>query len=575
MITEKTLHIVDKVRIFQENALLKALQQPKAIALAKEGKTDFSIVALGDERVLEAARYLKSVLNQMVGRSIFDFEENAPEKAHRIYIQTRQTLEDVRDDGYHIAVEEENVYIGGICDGGTANGVYRFMEDVLGCMFVRCDYDYIPKTDTIYIDKLNITVNPDFVWRNLYQFEVEQNNWYKRLLSNGTNDTAWGSTCHTVFQYVDPKLYFKEHPEYFSLRFGKRVPDQLCLSNPDIYPIISKRANEMIAANPDALYWDFSINDNLHYCQCKNCRKLYRKYGKSGSILRILNRLAKEHPDKIMSTLAYTYNENPPRNLPLEKNINISLAPIKSGQKYSFLLRGSHKAKKTNRLITAWGKLCETLYIWDYIVNFQHTQLPYPNFDVQRDNLQFYKENNVKLVFHQGMRDKCCELAQIRSYVMARQLFTIDCDIDALLAKYLCVTYGKAAIFVAEYLEKENCLMKKKARDLDLYDETYLHRFDYLSKNAIRRYFELMDAAFEAESENPQILYRLEEIKLNVLYAKFTEISFDTVGKKKAFEEFKILAQKHGVDRVNEWNKPTLTDLFENGFKNRRFCRFF
>lgn len=563
MISSKKLNIVDKVKSFNENDIIKDLRKPKDIALIKDGKTDFYIYVdkAEDSCVIEAADFLKDTLNNMVSGKIFDIINEYDVSRKLIVLKTLNSADNIKDDGYIIKTCDGNINISGICGSGTANGIYAFLEDVLGCMFVRSDFDYIPKTDTAYIDEINILKNHDFKWRCIYQYEVFSTDWYKKIQSNGTNDKAWGSTCHTIFEYVNPDLYFENHPEYYSLRWGKRKADQLCLSNPDIYPIISKRLNEMIENNPQALYWDFSINDNLHYCQCKQCRKLYSKYGKSGSMLLILNKLAKEHPDKIISTLAYTYNEKPPKNLQLEPNINISLAPIKSGQKYSFLFSGSKKAKKTHDLIESWGKILKNVYIWDYIVNFQHVLLPYPNFDVQRDNLRFYKENNVKMVFHQGMRDPCCELADLRSYIMARQLRDIDCDIDSLMTKYLCVTYKKAAIYVAEYLQYMNELMRSKAKDLDLYDKPKQHRRDYLSTDAIKHYEKLIDMAFEAEKDDPEVLYRLEEIKINVLYAKITEASFDKEGKRRAAIELKELYPKHNINRYNEWDKPTLTEL--------------
>ncbi len=568
--TTGTLHLTAAVSSFQEENIRKALRVPKAIMLLKHGKTDYKIVSSDAPPVREAAVYLVSVLNQMAQREAFALDSDAP-KAHSIYIETKPDFDGITDDGYTIYTKDGDIYIHGICDGGTANGVYRFMEDCLQCMFVRHDYDYIPKTDTVYLDELQICNNPDFAWRYQHQYEADQTDWHKRLLCNGCNDKAWGSTCHTVFDYVDPKLYFETHPEYFSLRFGKRVPDQLCLSSEEIYPIISESLNRMIAGNPEALYWDFSIMDNLHYCQCKACRRLYRQYGKSGSLFLILNRLAKEHPDKILSTLAYTYNERPPKHLKIEPNINISLAPIKSGQKYSFPLKGSRKARKTNRLISDWSEHVQRLYIWDYVVNFKHILLPYPNFDVQKDNLEFYKAHKVKSVFHQGMREKGCELACLRTYVMAKQLFDIDTDINGLLAKYLVVTYGKAAPYVAEYLETANRLMKEKAKDLDLYDNPQQHRFDYLSASAIQSYLHCLEKAFAAEKGNEAIEARLEEIEIGLLYAKFNEVSRDTAGKQKAFAAFKELVQKHGITHYNEWGKPSLSALLQNSFKDRKF----
>ena len=570
MISTHKMDILQKTKSFDKRSIADHLREPKDFALILNGKTEFSIIkpSCCGEYLSSAVEFLRVTLNKIAGSEIFFYSSHSE---RTISFQILEDDKKIKYDGFCIEAQKNKISFLALSQRGAANGIYRFLEDYLGCMFVRPDYDYIPQCDTVYLYEGKKISNPDFRWRRFYQYELSQNNWYRKLLSNGTDDTLWGNSCHTVFDYVNPDIYFEKHPEYFSLYNGERTKDQLCLCNEDIYPIISESADKMIKCKPEAVYWDFSINDNLHGCQCEKCRAISEKYGGFAPTLLILNKLAKEHPDKIFSTLAYFFSAEPPRSIPCEKNINVKLAPISSGQKYAFAFSANKKAADTNKLISDWSEVISDLYLWDYVVNFKHALLPYPNFDVQRDNLRFYKQHNVTHIFHQGCRDKGAELACLRSYIMSRQLWDIEVDTDSLIAKYLCVTYGAAAPYLAQYLQLMHDILRQEADDLDLYDNPKDHASDYLSTGAIEKYRQLIDEAFKAEKDDKAIISRLEEIKINVLYAQINDVNASKEDIKKYIDEIKPLIEKHQIDRYNEWNKPALKDLYE---QNDRAIKF-
>ena len=57
---------------------------------------------------------------------------------------------------------------------------------------------------------------------------------------------------HTFHRFLPPKQYFDEHPEYYSLIGGERRKNaQLCLTNPEIVPIVAgnvKKVTPMMAS---------------------------------------------------------------------------------------------------------------------------------------------------------------------------------------------------------------------------------------------------------------------------------------------------------------------------------------
>ena len=571
------LDISSYIDDYNEEEIREQFKVDKDICLVKDQATNYSVIVPNNssELFFKNASDFVSYLNKIVDKDIFSLENETSLKSKNFIslgntnLSNNIDMTSVENDGYVIKTHNNNIFIKGNSEESSINGMYGFLESYLEVMFVRSDYTYTPYLPTIYLDEINIVDNPYFMWRNQYQHEVYSTDWSYKLRLNGNVSEGEWSPAHSSFTYVDPDIYFEDHPEYFSKRGFKRVPEQLCLSNPEIVPLIEDGVRKMIEENPNYKYIDFSIMDNLHYCQCKDCKELYKKYdSKVGSILVILNHLARTFPDKIFTTLAYTYNEDPPKNIELEDNIIIKLCPIKSGQLYSHAFSGNSKAKNTNELVSEWGKYAKNLYIWDYVVNYEHTLLPYPNLEVQKDNLIFYKENNVNYIFHQGMYSENCELTQIRSYIMAKQLWDPNIDINKTLAKYLNVTYGNADKYVAKYLDLSHKYLREDAKDLDLYDKPQAHSGDYLSNKAISEYMEIINNAINTSRLTNEELYRLEEIKINILYAKMYESSFDFKGKEQAFSEFSELVKKHNIDRVNEWKKPSMDEFLNSGYES-------
>lgn len=578
--SSSTLDITSELSSYNEDELRADFAISKDIELAVNGKSNYSIIIpdKSGEIVIEAAKTLNYYLNQIIGATDYFpvLRESDNTNLNYISIANTETAVDIdtsaiRDDGYIVRSVNENIYLLTAEEESIENAIYGFLEDQLECMFTMPNYDYIPHFPTIYLYDIYTVSNPDFAWRKVFQYEVAQNNWFKKLKNNGAvaddieKNKSWGTWCHNVFTFVPPDIYMAEHPEYFSSVKGE--PRQLCLTNPDVYTIIERKMGELIAEKPEMKYWDFSLNDNRDYCKCKNCDRVLKLTGSMmGTMLPIINKLALKFPDKIISTLAYFDNEQPPKGMICEPNVNIVLAPIVSGQLYSYKFGGNAKAIKTKALLESWGKISQSILIWDYVVDFSHLLLPYPNFDVQKDNHEFYIENNVKAVFHQGSREYNNEMAELRSYILSKQLWDNDINVSKTIAKYLTVTYGKGAANVAKYLDTANSEMKDKAKDLDLYDSPRDHKNDYLSKDNNDKYLALINGAMELEKDNQVIIDRLEKIKINVLYAIMTEDNLLIKRKLNSFDEFKTLVVKHNIKQPYEPSNPSMQDYISTTY---------
>jgi hypothetical protein len=348
-------------------------------------------------------------------------------------------------------------------------------------------------------------MNPQFTFRtiNYYQaFQKEYSRWHK-LHNNPRNENHWaaltddwGMWVHTTFDLVSPDEYFSTHPEYFSMRNGIRVPDQLCLSNPKVLELTAAALRKKIAEKPQASYWSVSQEDNYSFCQCPACRAIDSAEGSaSGTVIRFTNELARQFPDKVISTLAYQYSRKAPlitRPLP---NVNIMLCTIECGRALPIDHDRSDGSFAAD--LASWAKISDNILIWDYVINFHHMINPFPNFHVLAPNIQLFERNGVGMIFEQGYPGKASEFNELRCYMLAKLLWTPDADPDSLMNEFLQGYYGAAAPYIRQYIDHQTKELAK-SNQLYIYTPPAQNATDYLSPENLRVYFRIFEQALAA-----------------------------------------------------------------------------
>lgn len=574
---------------WSEAALREQMAAEKGgVTLLENGEVKVTVVYSegASESLIAAADFMAATIDRMSGSSgVRTAVKKGGESGFSIYVGRAANsalidLSDVKDDGYKLEIKPEGIYIVGKTDDATRNGIYDFLETHLECMYVSPENTYVPLCPTVKLALEEKTVNPTITWRKVYQYESVQNGWYERLKMNGTivkegeNSielyNEWGTWCHSSFEFVPPEKYFDEHPEYYAKFLGKRryqfnvlgrtFPTHLCYTNEEVYQIAEAELVKRIEANPEVKFWDFSIMDTYFAtCRCKECKKFNKEAGSEmGTLLAFLNRLADairdDYPDVYLSTLAYQRVKNPPKNMKCAPNLCINVCAFPGTQSYPYSTEGGIKASREfAERVVEWGKICDNILVWDYVVNFTHLKLPFPNFEFQKENLEFYLENNIRFVFHQGSREPMDENAEMRTYLLSRQLRDKDVDLLALAKKYVAVVYGDAAGLVEEYMDTANAAMIESGADLSLYDSPKKHKNGYLAPKLTDKYLELTEKMLEvAENSDTVNVKAVEMLRVNALYAKMTDASWDYRAKKAAFEEFKALSEKYNFTKSGE-----------------------
>lgn len=505
----------------------------------------------------------------------------------KIVLKVDENLENVNNQGYFLKIESNKITISGKTLQGISNGIYSFLEESLGCMFVAQDYDYLPSLPTVNFASGEKTFNPAFMWRNVYAYESERNlpkegdgsdylGWSSKLKLNGAANDDWGNWCHTFYAFIPPAEYFESHPEYFSEYNGKRayesgpVSGQLCLTNEDVYNIISTKLFDNMAKNPDLHYWDVSQMDTWinrgKGCQCKNCKALDDKEDSPmGSLLTFINRLADEcaekFPNNFISTLAYNYSAKPPKTLVPRDNVLIKLCLMPGDSASDYKNPTSSDAKKAAKIVEQWGKIAKHIIIWDYNVDFHKYLMPFPILTPLKANNDFYLENNVYGIFHQMDRDKGGDNAEMNAYLFSKLMWDKDTDVEKTISKYLTVYYGKASEKMAEYYNTLNENLYESEKNLYIYSKVWMHSSDYLSVANTNKYLKILNEAEQSVIGDEVITKRIKKAKIGALYVKAEQFSCDTKDRLAALEEMRQICIDNGINSLYEGQKEGVDEL--------------
>jgi hypothetical protein len=208
--------------------------------------------------------------------------------------------------------------------------------------------------------------------------------------------------------WVDPAVWGKVHPEWFG---GSQ---QLCYSSPTLLQYLTARAREFLAGSPNATIITLAQasvtllltpaeapfiaplplhclqNDNQDYCQTPPELAIIEAEGgaPSGPLLRAINfiaaNLSADFPGIAVDTLAYQYTRKAPNTTVPLSNVIVRLCDIEAnfGVPLSDATDPTNAAFATD--LRAWAAISKRLYIWDYVVDFSNTVMPWPNYFMVR-----------------------------------------------------------------------------------------------------------------------------------------------------------------------------------------------
>jgi hypothetical protein len=516
------------------------------LTLVNNGQSDYLIVIPASPRADEkrAAEELRNFIKQISGAFLTIALDNSVPAAHEIILGANNRhlgYAGVKFDpakwgkeGFTIRTKDQYLAIGGGPWKGTLYGVETFLETYLGCRWYSTKVSYIPSKPTITISAINDTQKPamDGGYRFMYTWDAawagdvafQDRLKYTNAVPDSNKDDGFmmgpGGLAHTtMLYYLKAEDYFKDHPEYFSLLDGKREPQELCLSNPDVYRIVSDNLRKYIKQYPNTKFFAFSQMDNAGWCRCDQCKAIDdREGGPTGSVINFINKLAREFPNVTISTLAYWYTTDPPKHLKLEPNVHITYC-TPGYATLPFEKDMSDFSVQHRNNFDGWSKLTKNLFIWDY-TNPGSPLDPYPSLHNIGPNMRYFIKGGAKGAFIEGLASPGSEFEELRGYMFLKYMWNPNIDDSALMDEFLNGYYGAAGPFIRQYIEAmHNSLLESGAR-LSNRDWVGDHRNDYLKPEMLAKYDGFFDAAEKAVASQPDVLLRVQKCRAPLVHAE-------------------------------------------------------
>ncbi len=466
-------------------------------------------------------------------------------------------------EGYAYQVVNRKITVYGKTALAHEHAVFSMFEQVFDCGYYTADAVDMPLLAKVKMTPkewnrvLSSTqffkqVVPKFTYREVFYGEARRGiyaQWHGLTYgeSAGTfeNHPGWGMWVHTLHKLLPPDKHFAEHPEYYALRNGVRMKDQVCMSSEGALKEVIAQLKIEVEKNPSALYWSVSQLDNYNYCECDLCKSVDEYEGShSGSLLRFVNQVASVFPHKIISTLAYQYSRRPPLVTKPLPNVNIMLCTIEENRAVD--LRGT----SFERDLASWSVLTKNILIWDYVINFSHLLMPFPNFHILPTNMLLFQKYGVPMVFEQGYNSVGSEMQEFRCYLLSKLMWmegnydrdtvkhelggqyyrprysdAFKKDLKFTYERFLQGYYNQAGNWVMGMLSTSIRELWESKKPLTLYEPPINHANDYLNLSLIEETLKLWsNMATRAVEVDTQLAFRFERIIQPYRYA-FLEIA--------------------------------------------------
>jgi len=562
------------------------------LVLAEKGKSAYSIVVSDAASVStkHAAEELQAFLEQITGAKLPIVSDRQPmqareiilgNNAHLAKLKTNIDFKSLGAEGYVIRTVGQRLLIAGGEPRGNLYGVYGLLEDHLGCRWFAPSVNRIPRRERLIVGPIDDRQVPALEYREPFTYDCFDGDWCVRNRVNSSSGRLQakhggkirfgsGFFCHTFNRLVPPGKHFDKHPEYFSLVKGKRLKErsQLCCTNEEVIRLCTEGILAAMREQPDAFAFSVSQNDWHNYCECDRCQTLAAKEGSQmAPVLHLVNRVAeaveKPFPDKAVETLAYQWTRKAPKQMRPRPNVIIRLCSIECCFSHAL----AECDGKANRAFCedaqAWSKVCDRLWVWDYVTDFRHYLLPFPNQFVRNDNIRFYVQHNVKGIFEQDTYNTPhSELAELGGYMTAKFLWNPDYDEETAMSEFLAAYYGKGAVPVRKYIDLIHDRVRRENIHVNIWAGP---ESPHLTDELLIQADALWQQAATKTADEPPVQRRVKLSRMSIDYAILERARLQAAKKLPANAALMALAKRRfapffetfrgsSLTRIREWN---------------------
>lgn len=474
---------------------------------------------------------------------------------------------------------------------GIDNAVWCFLENELGVRWFTFESTYIPKKVKKISAKLDKRGKPAFLERHIYTSPWTSglsNDTAKKILLVKTRNRMnnYGrspirlsrrtQSCHSFYDYVNPQKYFKTHPEYFSMtRDGKRYSghkrggSQLCLSNPEVAEVAVRHLKEFIAKDRACLprdkwpvMYDISQMDNARFmCFCPECQKVTAAEGSESGLMllfinRVANAIAKEYPEILLRTFAYSTTDRAPKKIRPAPNVIIRWCDLYSRSDCFRPLTSKFNAKQ-REVIDGWRKTGARLALWDYWNMhgniFFSPQRVETIVDAIAPDMRYYRSAGFQMIFIESGSSQFANpqnFMDLNVWLVAKLMEDPDRNPEPLIADFMHKHYGPAGAKMYAALNMLREAVRKEP--LAMYYLTCSLR-QYQTAGFVNKFYTLLKEARALTKQGSDYRFRVEKELLTPMAVMLTYAGFVTPEKRKALiAEYK----QYRSARINKYADP-------------------
>jgi len=558
------------------------------LILADSGATNYVILLPDNPSAVQrtAARELAEHLKLSTAAEFPIVSETEAGAAGRLVIGPSPLVDKLISDDDPKAFKYDEILIRRVGDDivltghpqrGPLYAAYEFLEHEVGVRWWASDATTVPKHAKLTVGQIDRRHAPKLIYREAYYRDAFDPVFATRLRNNGSRPAIapeyggrhrFAIFVHSFNRLIPPEKYFDAHPEWFSEIKGKRQKErsQLCLTNDAMREELTRRAIEVLRANPDASFISISQNDWHGRCECEKCLAVEAEEGTaSGPLLRFVNRVAedigREFPAVWVETLAYQYTRSAPKKVRPRKNVIVRLCTIEC----SFVepLGAGEQNAPLRADIEAWSRIAPQLFVWDYVTDFHSYMQPHPNMRVLAPNIRFFVDHRTVGLFEQG--DSTCtagDFVRLRAWVLSKLMWDPTLDENKLTDEFLAGYYGRAAGPLRRYLD----LIHDRADQSDIYLRCFVKDTSaWLDLATLNRATELFDQAEQAVKGDPTLEARVARARMTIdhvwlgrykqlkMTSRVQDLPFrGPADPQKACEEFFAAADRFGVVSYRE-----------------------
>jgi hypothetical protein len=166
-----------------------------------------------------------------------------------------------------------------------------------------------------------------------------------------------------------------------------------------------------------------------------------------------------------------------------------------------------------------WAALTHNILIWDYVINFSHMVMPFPNWPTLQENMLMFKEYGVQMLFEQGYNSPSSEMQPLRAYLLSKWAWDPTRDPTQLIQNFTNYFYGPAGPIVREVLAAQIKDLQNSNNALTLYEPPITHIGGYLAPANLKWALNMYEKAKNLEGMSAAQIARIDMAAQSIRYA--------------------------------------------------------